>query len=487
MARLVSRIAPLVLSIAACLAQPHGSGVISGTVVYKSSSAPVRKAVVILAWHGSPRSWAAVQSDASGRFSFDSLPPGKYDLRATRQGVGTAIYGGDGLSPAGEFITLAEGERRDGFILRLSRPASISGVVLDSDAEPVMGSEVLLFVVGYPRGGRELVQYGGVITNDRGEYRIPNVAPGEYYLAVSYRTPEMGASGSQQNVARRQFYGGSTDWKRAAHLTVQSGEQVAGIDFRLAPPGRTISVRGRVTGLPDASLQAGMPALPVLVALTAVTGDPASQNTAYGEHLPDNSFEFPGVMPGLYYLTARVQTGQRSYWARQTIDVRDDLADLTLSLAPATELKGQVRFEGEPAGKPANFQVQLVSGERAAFFGSGRLTTGTGPDGRFTLAGVPPGIWDIGVTPIQKGGYIKAMQLGKQDVLTEEMEIGPNTDSPLDIVISAHGAQIEGEVDSEAARRKLEYDLYYIKNRGPMLDGAILLYTIRVVLQMQGR
>lgn len=40
---------------------------------------------------------------------------------------------------------------------------------------------------------------------------------------------------------------------------------------------------------------------------------------------------------------------------------------------------------------------------------------------------------------------------------------------------------------AEAARRKLEYDLYYIKNRGPMLDGVILLYTIRVVLQMQGR
>lgn len=39
----------------------------------------------------------------------------------------------------------------------------------------------------------------------------------------------------------------------------------------------------------------------------------------------------------------------------------------------------------------------------------------------------------------------------------------------------------------EDARRKLEYDLYYIKNRGPMLDGVILLYTVRVVLQMQGR
>ena len=36
------------------------------------------------------------------------------------------------------------------------------------------------------------------------------------------------------------------------------------------------------------------------------------------------------------------------------------------------------------------------------------------------------------------------------------------------------------------AKRKLEYDLYYIKRRGPVLDILIFLRTIRVVLQMQG-
>jgi sugar transferase (PEP-CTERM system associated) len=36
------------------------------------------------------------------------------------------------------------------------------------------------------------------------------------------------------------------------------------------------------------------------------------------------------------------------------------------------------------------------------------------------------------------------------------------------------------------ALKKLEYDLYYVKHRSPMLDAIILLYTIRVVLQMQG-
>jgi len=38
----------------------------------------------------------------------------------------------------------------------------------------------------------------------------------------------------------------------------------------------------------------------------------------------------------------------------------------------------------------------------------------------------------------------------------------------------------------EDAKRKLEYDLYYIKHRGPLLDASIALRTIRVVLAMRG-
>lgn len=35
--------------------------------------------------------------------------------------------------------------------------------------------------------------------------------------------------------------------------------------------------------------------------------------------------------------------------------------------------------------------------------------------------------------------------------------------------------------------RKLEYDLFYVKNRGPLLDAAILLRTVAIVLGMKGR
>jgi hypothetical protein len=67
-------------------------------------------------------------------------------------------------------------------------------------------------------------------------------------------------------------------------------------------------------------------------------------------------------------------------------------------------------------------------------------------DGRFTITGVPPGVWDIGAGPVPPGGYIKSMYLGDQDVLTEEMVIRPSTAAPLKIVLGTQAATLSGEV-----------------------------------------
>src|SRR5580658_1850900 len=102
-------------------AQPAGRGAISGTVVEASSGDPVRKAVVTVTWHGTPRSWATTRTDGSGRFRFDGLPAGVYDLRANKAGAGVAIYGANSSRETGENITLANGETREGLKLRFIR------------------------------------------------------------------------------------------------------------------------------------------------------------------------------------------------------------------------------------------------------------------------------------------------------------------------------------------------------------------------------
>jgi hypothetical protein len=88
------------------------------------------------------------------------------------------------------------------------------------------------------------------------------------------------------------------------------------------------------------------------------------------------------------------------------------------------------------------------------------LRTQPQPDGSFVFRHVPPGIWDINVGPLAKGGgFIKSMRLGEQDVLIEEMEIGLSPPAPLHIVVSSRGGQVSGRLAGEAAKEATAFVL----------------------------
>ncbi len=90
------------------------------------------------------------------------------------------------------FVTLAEGERRGGLVIRISLPASISGDVLDADGEPAQGAQVQAMMAAYPRGTRQLVSISAANTNLKGEYHLPGLQPGKYYVLLQNAAPPRG-------------------------------------------------------------------------------------------------------------------------------------------------------------------------------------------------------------------------------------------------------------------------------------------------------
>jgi hypothetical protein len=110
----------LIFSISGVAFAQHAS--VSGTAV-DSHGDPVRKAIVTITWQGTPRSWATERTDSEGRFKFENLPAGKYDLRANKSGAGIAIYGATSVRELGEPIVLEEAENRENVKLRFI-PAS---------------------------------------------------------------------------------------------------------------------------------------------------------------------------------------------------------------------------------------------------------------------------------------------------------------------------------------------------------------------------
>jgi protocatechuate 3,4-dioxygenase beta subunit len=443
-------------------AQPSGTGVISGTVIDSSSGDPVRKAVVTVTWHGTPRSWATLQTDGAGKFRFENLPKGVYDIRATKNG-GIAIYGAKSTRETGDNITLADGETRADLRLRFLHYATISGRVLDSDGDPVT-ARVMLMRATRNFGRRVLVNGGPIAnTNLRGEYRIGNVQPGQYYLLASSNGPmntpfQPNAPGPAPDVLAPQFFGGTTDSDNAAMLNVKEDQALAGIDFRL-PIEKAVRIHGHITGVPDSVLNDAPPppgrgrvpvkrGPPVILQVTSLAeGARMSRSTGVGS---DYSFDIGWMAPGRYRVSASVTSDRKTYAGSQLIDSRSDPGEVTLALVPAGDLMGRLRIEGTLNAK-RTFTVALSQAEGDSPNPNGRKTAQVAESGAFTLPQVTPGEWNVDVTQLPPGAFIKSVTYGDQDALFKPFELHPGSDAVLDIVVSLHSAKLTGSVESPRA------------------------------------
>lgn len=450
-------LAVLIVSLAAAAhAQPAGQGVVSGVVVDAATGDAVRKAVVTLTWQGTPRSWATTRTDGSGRFKFEALPSGKYDLRAIKTGIGTAVYGGNSTRELGEFVILADGETRDGLTLRFIHSGSVAGKVLDADGDPVVAANVSLMRAGRNLGDRILVNYRNAATNDRGDYQIRNVDPGQYYLVTNSMQT---IPGRQGQAYARQFYGGARESKDASPMNIRGGESLTGFDFHV-PAEPLVRLRGQITGIPaDAIETAQRPvagglgiARPLAAGRVSIMltlfddGEPRwRQGTA--TQAPDHRFEMGGLQAGRYRLEASVQGKDRMYSASQVVDVGQGSEEVILNLTPALDVKGHLRLEGQGAPALTSFNVALTR----QGIGMQNSSTRVGADGSFTLSGVPPGELELAVNPLPRGGFLKSAMLGDADIRFTRLEIAQHKDAELNIVVSMNSAKVEGEIDAAGA------------------------------------
>jgi hypothetical protein len=166
---------------------------------------------------------------------------------------------------------------------------------------------------------------------------------------------------------------------------------------------------------------------------------------------PDGAFQYNGVLPGAYTITARSMSGSGGrpmqpippatepwIWAGAEVSVAGSDVEVILSLAPAPRVSGRVRFDG--AGTPAPpdigaIQVRLASPSGGTItvvngVAFGRLPPGPAtvrPDGTFEFAGVLPGQYRVSTTspPGSRWGLRSAM-LGGDDLLDTLLTVHPS-------------------------------------------------------------
>jgi hypothetical protein len=285
------------------------------------------------------------------------------------------------------------------------------------------------------------------MTDGNGRYRLSGLVGGQYAVVTSSMNrqavkihPEAIAGEPQQEYSYGvQYYPGADRADAATLLTVQPGQEIPSIDFRL-PARAAVSIDGKII------VPSGAGSVKEVIVNIMATDFSNRMVRGSGAAPPDYRFFSGQFAPGSHILVAHASIDGRQYRGVQTIDLGPQgLHDLEIPLEASIDLAGSVSVEGPDAGKYAVSSVSLVPGDDIPW-NAPPLRANVNKDGSFKITGVPSGIWDINAGPIPPGGYIKSMRLGDRDVLTEEMLIRPSTAEPLKIVVSTRAATVEGDV-----------------------------------------
>lgn len=434
----VARVAALLAgAVAASGFQPPPATVstVEGRVVEAHSgdpAKPIRKALIVLK-HGQEPGTGAY-SDDKGHYRLQ-VEPGAYSVIVERDGYVAAPQSKT------KTITVQAGQSAADVNLELIRTGAVSGRVVDADGEPMPHVSVQLRAVR-KKGGGPL--YGSA-TDDRGAYRIFQIPPGKYYLfathqpvfqetQVKLQAPE----GKVEESYITTYYPGIPDFAQAATIDVPAGADLAGMDLQLQRV-RAVQVRGHISGIEAALLPI------VFIALQPMDSQFGAARDALVRD-PNGEFELSGVLPGKYILSANAPdltnrgTGPS---AQQAIAVgQTDVEGIQLSLAAPQTVKGLVMA---PEGrKIPQGTLLMLSNRRRTNRQAGGMAQ-VGPDGTFTLDGIPTGEYDIALGSTGPGDdlYVSAIRRGDDDVLAKGLRVDGASSEPVKIILKPNGGTVE--------------------------------------------
>src|SRR5437868_1372614 len=181
-----------------------------------------------------------VMTDQLGRFRFTGLPPGRYSLT-----VDADDFTLPGTPP---IVVIADGQNVQGVKIEMRGLGTVSGRALDENGKPIAAAEVEVMTFGYRGYLRVLEGYGHVVqTDDRWEFRVPALPPGEYYLRIMPVSDR--PDGASHPIT---YYPNTTDPASAAKIVVTGGGEVSAIDINVASRGANL--RGKLVTSEDQSV-----------------------------------------------------------------------------------------------------------------------------------------------------------------------------------------------------------------------------------------
>jgi uncharacterized protein (DUF2141 family) len=379
------------------------------------------------------------QTTEDGHFSITGIAAARsYVLSAERAGFAV-----------GRMSLLLQGdEKRKNITLKLVPVGAISGRILDSAGNPLEHATVTA----------EGADKKDATTDENGRYRIGGLGPGRYRVnAVRDQMlnfmvkPEILPDGSRQLDEVTTYYPGTVAARQAQRVEVKPDSETMGTDIHLVGM-RCVRVSGKVADFPRGAKEA----YATIATYSRGMGIPIKA---------DGSFEFWGVDPGKYTLSAGWGLRDSSQVSTGTIRIEvggANIDNLELRVVPNSDIAGRVITETADGPAP-NTQTRVRLG---GLNNSGNVgdPAQVAVDGTFQLKQVPAGKYALNVS--QDGFYVKSMRLGPTEFDGDILDImNGSVGADLTVVLSNAVASLNGTVH-DAKGNPMEALVILARDRG---------------------
>ncbi|HWB86923.1 MAG TPA: carboxypeptidase-like regulatory domain-containing protein [Bryobacteraceae bacterium] len=413
---------------------------VTGRVVDAESGTPIAGVRVV-----SGRIEAITGSDGSYRLV--GLPAGRVKLAVPTN----YLYPKDPLGS--RVVNLASDETKTDIELRIRRPGSLTGRLLDENAEPLPGIRVSLIglreeIGSEPPFDNESLKYvvwKSAVTDEKGAYRFESVLAGlTYWLQatpdIEYPTAQAGIEPARRpGTLHLTYYPDAPNIGSALPVILHSGEQRGGADLHLR---RSPSFCAEITlvgpsgpAAMDFAVQDGEQ----VIRRNTQTGHPRPT----GRSGPNGRMNVCELYEGTFEITAWQASGSADlpvYIGTLPVTIRDqDVVGLRLIATPPLLVRGEVEWETPP---PEEHRLSVVIGPRPK---SAPTVVRSSVPGQFTFRALPGVRYSVRVlSGISNPIYVRDITYGNESVqFGAFMPDGQNT---LHIVLGDDSGAISGTV-----------------------------------------
>jgi hypothetical protein len=317
----------------------------------------------------------------------------------------------------------------------------------------------------------------GEQADDRGEFRIYPLPPGEYYVMVTPRLPGVRAATipPAPEIQVATLFPNATTLDGASKVVVSMGEEVRGLDVRVrTAPASTVS--GRVTSnYPPVAPRMGRGGAPIPTTgtLSLASREPGGFADLLGGMTAmanaDGSFQIPNVTPGVYDLYARMPIAKgwgglapperatnAAAFGRASIEVRSgNVEGVQIVIHQGMDVPGRITVDGAP--KQARVLLNMIPDDSIGRVGDSQTSSVytqvmqyrpvIAPDGSFTIPVVPEGHYRFGVQIQEQGNaYVADIRQGPASVYDTGLQVGSQAIDPLEVDIRMDGGTLETTV-----------------------------------------